>query len=157
MIWSARMAYDTLFISADFFGYAGEIAGELERRGRKVGSVVSASGLVGLAVAPILTTQVAAHFGWRGAFFIAGVPGLILGLVIWKFMREPGANSSGSTPRGRIAPSAPALTGLAGTPPPSRCTSDGTCVTPLIVCPAPARRLAATSGGTSWYAWNVCR
>lgn len=30
------MAYDTLFISADFFGYAGEIAAEMERRGRKV-------------------------------------------------------------------------------------------------------------------------
>jgi predicted MFS family arabinose efflux permease len=72
-----------------------ESASAPERRGRNVGIVVSAAGLVGLAVAPVLTTQVAARFGWRGAFFIAGVPGLILGLVIWKFMREPGANSAG--------------------------------------------------------------
>ncbi|MGE5327054.1 MAG: MFS transporter, partial [Deltaproteobacteria bacterium] len=72
-----------------------ESASAPERRGRNVGIVVSAAGLVGLAVAPVLTTQVAARFGWRGAFFIAGLPGLILGLVIWKFMREPGANSAG--------------------------------------------------------------
>jgi hypothetical protein len=30
------MSYDTLFISADFFGYAREIAAEMERRGRKI-------------------------------------------------------------------------------------------------------------------------
>jgi MFS family permease len=65
-----------------------------ERRGRNVGIVVSAAGLVGLALAPVLTTQVAAHFGWRAAFFIAGVPGIILGFVIVKFVREPGAGES---------------------------------------------------------------
>lgn len=60
-----------------------------ERRGRNVGIVVSAAGLVGFAVAPVLTTQIAARFGWRAGFFIAGVPGLILGIVLWRFMREP--------------------------------------------------------------------
>ncbi len=65
-----------------------------ERRGRNVGIVVSAAGLVGLALAPVLTTQVAAHFGWRAAFFIAGVPGIILGFVIVKFVREPDAGGS---------------------------------------------------------------
>jgi predicted MFS family arabinose efflux permease len=59
------------------------------RRGRNVGIVVSAAALVGLAVAPVLTTQVATRIGWRGAFFIAGIPGLILGVLIWKFLREP--------------------------------------------------------------------
>ena len=38
------------------------------RRGRNIGLVVSAAALVGLAAAPILTTQVAAHWGWRAAF-----------------------------------------------------------------------------------------
>jgi predicted MFS family arabinose efflux permease len=60
-----------------------------ERRGRNVGVVVSAAALVGLALAPVLTTQIAARVGWRGAFFVAGIPGLLLGLLLWKFVREP--------------------------------------------------------------------
>jgi len=59
------------------------------RRGRNIGIVVSATALVGLAVAPVLTTQVAARFGWRWAFFVSGVPGFLLGLLIWKFVKEP--------------------------------------------------------------------
>jgi MFS family permease len=59
------------------------------RRGRNIGIVVSAGALVGLAVAPVLTTQVAARFGWRWAFFVAGVPGILMGLLIWKFVKEP--------------------------------------------------------------------
>lgn len=68
-----------------------------EHRGRNVGIVVSAAGLVGLTIAPILTTQVAARFGWRGAFFIAGLPGMVLGFVLWKFLREPEAGGSDLT------------------------------------------------------------
>lgn len=59
------------------------------RRGRNIGIVVSATALVGLAVAPVLTTQVAARYGWRWAFFVAGIPGFLLGLLIWKFVQEP--------------------------------------------------------------------
>lgn len=62
-----------------------------QRRGRNIGFVVSAAALVGLAAAPILTTQVASRWGWRSAFFVAGVPGLIAGLLIWKFVKEPSA------------------------------------------------------------------
>lgn len=60
-----------------------------ERRGRNVGMVVSAAALVGLAVAPVLSTQVASRWGWRWAFFVAGVPGVIIGLLIWRFVKEP--------------------------------------------------------------------
>jgi predicted MFS family arabinose efflux permease len=60
-----------------------------ERRGRNVGIVVSAAALVGLAVAPVLTTQVASRWGWRWAFFVAGVPGIIIGVLMWKFVKEP--------------------------------------------------------------------
>lgn len=59
------------------------------RRGRNIGMVVSATALVGLAVAPVLTTQVAARFGWRWAFFVSGIPGFLLGLLIWKYVKEP--------------------------------------------------------------------
>jgi MFS family permease len=60
-----------------------------KRKGRNVGMVVSAGALVGLAVAPVLTTQVAARFGWRWAFFVAGIPGLVMAILIAKFVREP--------------------------------------------------------------------
>jgi predicted MFS family arabinose efflux permease len=47
-----------------------------------------------LALAPILTTQIAARYGWRVAFFVAGVPGIILGILIWKFVKEPEGGES---------------------------------------------------------------
>ena len=75
-----------------------------ERRGRNVGVVVSAAALVGLALAPILTTQIAARWGWRAACFVAGVPGLVLGILLWKIVREPGKNSAHPHPK-------PSLTG----------------------------------------------
>lgn len=59
------------------------------RRGRNTGLVVSAAALVGLAAAPVLSTQVAARWGWRPAFLVAGLPGLLAGLLVWKLVREP--------------------------------------------------------------------
>jgi predicted MFS family arabinose efflux permease len=63
------------------------------RRGRNIGIVVSAAALVGLSAAPVLTTQVAARWGWRSAFFLAGVPGLIMAVLIWKLVQEPPAET----------------------------------------------------------------
>lgn len=63
------------------------------RRGRNVGIVVSAAALMGLALAPVLTTQVAAHLGWRISFFVAGLPGLIMALLIARHIREPQRNA----------------------------------------------------------------
>jgi MFS family permease len=67
------------------------------RRGRNIGIVVSAAALVGLAVSPVLTTQVAARVGWRWAFFVSGVPGFLLGLLIWKYVKEPVKSSDSNT------------------------------------------------------------
>ena len=55
-----------------------EESSEKSRRGRNVGLVVSAAALVGLALAPVISTQVAARSSWRWAFFVAGVPGSTL-------------------------------------------------------------------------------
>jgi predicted MFS family arabinose efflux permease len=68
-----------------------EDSSAVSRRGRNIGIVVSAAALVGLSAAPILTTQVAARWGWRAAFFFAGLPGLLSGFLIWKFVKEPEA------------------------------------------------------------------
>jgi len=64
-----------------------------DRRGRNIGLVVSAAALVGLAAAPVLTTQVAVRWGWRSAFFVAGTPGLVISVLLWKFIAEPPARS----------------------------------------------------------------
>jgi len=70
-----------------------EASSEPKSRGRNIGIVVSASALAGLALAPILTTQIAARFGWRAAFFVTGIPGIIIGILIWKFVKEPDAGA----------------------------------------------------------------
>src|SRR5271154_3644601 len=70
-----------------------EESSSVKRRGRNIGLVVSAAALVGLAAAPVLTTQVAARWGWRSAFFVAGVPGLLMALLIWRFVKEPAGES----------------------------------------------------------------
>jgi predicted MFS family arabinose efflux permease len=70
-----------------------EEASPSDRRGRNIGFVVSAAALVGLAAAPVLTTQVAARWGWRSAFFAAAIPGLLMSVLVWKFAQEPGAES----------------------------------------------------------------
>jgi MFS family permease len=66
-----------------------EESSEPSRRASNVGLTISAAALVGLALAPVLTTQVAAHFGWRWAFFVAGIPGIILAVLILLFVAEP--------------------------------------------------------------------
>lgn len=73
-------------------------------RGRNVGIVVSAAALIGLFVAPILTTQVAAHVGWRWAFFVSGAPGLLMAFLIWKFVKEPQRNMDGDKAHSHAQP-----------------------------------------------------
>jgi predicted MFS family arabinose efflux permease len=83
-----------------------EESSDSSRRGRNSGIVVSAAALIGLFVAPILTTQVAAHLGWRWGFFVAGTPGLLMALLIWKFVPEPQraqqTEADGVQPRGGV-------------------------------------------------------
>lgn len=38
-----------------------------------------------------MTVQLASSVGWRWSFFIIGLPGILLGLILWKFLREPGS------------------------------------------------------------------
>lgn len=60
-----------------------------ERRGRNVGIVVCAGSLAGSTIGPVFATQIAAHFGWQTAFFAAGIPGLILAIVVARQVPEP--------------------------------------------------------------------
>jgi len=60
-----------------------------DRRGRNVGIVVTATSVVALGVGPVLLTQVASHWNWRLAFASVGLPGILMGFIVWAFIPEP--------------------------------------------------------------------
>lgn len=53
------------------------------------------SALCGSILAPVLLVQIAENVGWRNAFFIAGVPGLLMGLIAWRYIRPSTAARKG--------------------------------------------------------------
>jgi MFS family permease len=72
------------------------------RRGLNMGFVQNfGSNLIGSTVAPLVLVSLAAFYGWRAAFYIAAVPGLILAFFIWWYVRE-------SPPAARIGSAAAA-------------------------------------------------
>jgi len=61
-----------------------------ERRGIAMGVMQNfGSNLLGSFAAPVLLVGFAAAYGWHRAFYLAGVPGLISALLLWRFVREP--------------------------------------------------------------------
>ena len=61
-----------------------------ERRGLAQGIAQNfGSNLLGSFVAPVLLVAFAAALGWRSAFFLAGIPGLISAALIWFCLHEP--------------------------------------------------------------------
>ncbi len=60
------------------------------RRGLNMGIVLNlGAAAIGLTLGPILATQIAAAFGWRTAFFLSCMPGLMLALAISFWIRRP--------------------------------------------------------------------
>lgn len=49
-----------------------------------------------------LAGTIAAEYGWRAGFLVAGLPGLLLGLVLWRTVREP--PRADRTQHGKTAP-----------------------------------------------------
>jgi MFS family permease len=54
------------------------------------------SALFGSILAPVLLVQIAENMGWRNAFFVAGAPGLLMGLLTWFFLKPSTAESKGT-------------------------------------------------------------
>lgn len=65
-----------------------------ERRGRNLGIILGSFNLTGLALAPIIATQLLRITSWREVFFLSGIPGLIVAFLLYKVMREPNYNST---------------------------------------------------------------
>jgi predicted MFS family arabinose efflux permease len=77
------------------------------RRGFNLGLQQCGFALFGLAVAPILATQLLQFMTWRTIFMLVAVPGLILGVLMYFIIREPkdmhaaaGAGGHHSVPKG---------------------------------------------------------
>jgi MFS family permease len=65
-------------------------ASATSRRGLNSGLVQNTFGsIIGNALAPFILVRIAVAYGWQEAFFIAGIPGLILAFLIWRFIKEP--------------------------------------------------------------------
>jgi predicted MFS family arabinose efflux permease len=63
-----------------------------ERRGLAMGVMQNlGSNLLGSFLAPVMLVWFATKLGWHDAFFLAGLPGLISALLLWRFVREPDA------------------------------------------------------------------
>jgi MFS transporter, ACS family, hexuronate transporter len=73
------------------------IATEVEPRHRGLAMGVTqnfGSNLFGSFFAPVLLVAFAKYFGWRHAFFLAGAPGLITALLMWRLVREAPVESA---------------------------------------------------------------
>jgi MFS family permease len=74
------------------------------KRGNNMGVMQNfGSNLLGSFVAPIVLVTIASSFNWRWAFFLSGVPGLIMALLIFKFVRQPAAATTPASPAARTA------------------------------------------------------
>jgi ACS family hexuronate transporter-like MFS transporter len=61
-----------------------------ERRGLAHGLTQNfGANLLANWLGPILIPWMGVHYGWRNAFFLSAIPGLIMALLIAKFVREP--------------------------------------------------------------------
>lgn len=60
-----------------------------KRRGFNLGLQQSGFALFGLALSPIIATQLLSFVSWRWVFALVSVPGLILGLLMFRVIREP--------------------------------------------------------------------
>jgi len=54
--------------------------------------------IVGTSLASFALVRIAAAYDWHAAFFVAGIPGLILAFLIWRFVDEPAPAPSASRP-----------------------------------------------------------
>src|SRR5260221_4062140 len=74
------------------------------KRGNNMGVMQNfGSNLLGSFVAPLVLVAVASTYNWRWAFYLSGLPGLIIALLIAKFVRQPAAPATLARPSAQTA------------------------------------------------------
>jgi MFS family permease len=75
-----------------------------ERRGLAIG-MLSTIGLNAIPLlGPLVIVGIGTAYGWREAFWIAGIPGLVMAALIWAFVRNPPHERADGTPKGSVVP-----------------------------------------------------
>jgi predicted MFS family arabinose efflux permease len=74
------------------------------RRGLNNGIFQCMISLFGLALGPIIATQLLKYTDWRHVFMIVGIPGIILSLFMWSIIREPETTAAGAHGHGAPKP-----------------------------------------------------
>ena len=75
-----------------------------ERRGLAIGMVSTIGGFAIPLLGPLVIVGIGTLYGWRDAFWIAGIPGLIMAVAIWALVRNPPHKRADDTPRGSVIP-----------------------------------------------------
>jgi MFS family permease len=85
------------------------------KRGNNMGVMQNfGSNMLGSFAAPLILVAVASSYNWRWAFYLAGVPGLIMALLIAKYVRQPAAATIPAASAAAVAtPSAEKTMGFA--------------------------------------------
>ncbi|MET0659835.1 MAG: MFS transporter [Steroidobacteraceae bacterium] len=81
-----------------------------ERRGRAI-AIFQSSGMVGILLTFLVGGWIAAEFGWRAAFWVAGIPGIVLAIAFFLLVPEPPRSSHSD---GAVLPLGASLRLLAG-------------------------------------------
>jgi len=75
-----------------------------EKRGLAVG-LTSTIGLQAIPLlGPLIIVGIGTAYGWREAFWVAGIPGLIMASLIWLLVRNPPHTRTDDTPKGAVWP-----------------------------------------------------
>lgn len=93
------------------------------------------SNLLGSFVAPVVLAAFATTHGWRPAFFLAGAPGLVMAVLLWKYLDAGGEGRKTASPMPVIAP-APVTA-----PAPAAARAPATPTAP-VAAPAPLQAVA---------------
>jgi MFS family permease len=74
------------------------------KRGNNMGVMQNfGSNLLGSFVAPLVLVAIASTYNWRWAFYLSGVPGLMMALLIAKFVRQPTATTTAASTAAQTA------------------------------------------------------
>jgi MFS family permease len=88
------------------------LASSERRRGFNMGFTQNfCAAVLASFLGPVILTSIAEAHGWRAAFFVTGIPGLIMALLIARFLK-PGSGAPAAT---AVAPGAPEASIGAGT------------------------------------------
>ena len=80
----------------------GEVAPE--RHGLAIG-MLSTIGLNAIPLlGPLVIVGIGTVYGWREAFWIAGIPGLVMAALIWLYVRNPPHLRADDAPKGSVIP-----------------------------------------------------